>query len=574
MNRRTAILKPANRWRLAIVLGALLCLGVALIGRLVVLQVLPGVDRGYEFLQNQGDVRSISKAKIPASRGIISDRNGESLAVSTPVISIYANPRHLDKDLDVQALAKALEMPEKKLAEKLALYKNKAFVYLRKQLPPLKAEKVLALNIKGIYSEKGYQRFYPAGEVTSHILGFTNVEDKGQEGIELAYNDVLAARDGEKTVVKDLYGRVIRDIEQTVTPHNGEDLRLSIDLRLQFLAYRELKQAVKQRRAKAASLVMVDIKTGEILAMVNQPGFNPNDRANLKINSLRNRAITDVFEPGSTVKPFTMIAALESGKYQPHSVINTSPGVIRVGRKALHDPVNYGKMDLTKVITKSSQVGTVKIALSLEEQVVRETFARLGLGQLIGLGFPGETSGYLPNHTRWKDIERATFAFGHGLSVSAAQLAQAYATIANNGVKKPLTLLKDDNLGGEQVISEEVAKQITAMLKTVTEKGGTAKRAAIPAYFVAGKTGTAHKVGKQGYADGRYTAIFAGFAPADEPRLAAVVVVDEPSSGDEYYGGEVAAPIFSSVVGGALRVLDVSPDNLKGFDAKQIVGRG
>lgn len=574
MNRRTAILKPADTWRLAIVLCALVCLGLALVGRLVVLQVLPGVDRGYEFLQNQGKVRSISSAKIPASRGIIADRNGESLAVSTPVISIYANPRHLDKNLDVDALAQALEIKPAKLKKKLARYKNKAFVYLRKQLPPVKAEKVLALRIKGIYSEKGYQRFYPAGEVTSHILGFTNVEDKGQEGIELAYNEVLEGHDGEKAVVKDLYGRVIRDIEQTATAHNGENLNLSIDLRLQFLAYKELKQAVKQRRAKAASLVLVDIKTGEILAMVNQPGFNPNDRANLKINSLRNRAITDVFEPGSTVKPFTMIAALESGKYTPRSIINTSPGVLRVGRKALHDPVNYGKIDLTKVITKSSQVGTSKVALSLDEQVVRETFARLGLGQLIGLGFPGETSGYLPNHSRWKDIERVTFAFGHGLSVSAAQLVQAYATIANKGEMRPLTLLKDENLAGEQVISEKVAQQITAMMKTVTQKGGTAKRAAIPAYFVAGKTGTAHKVGKRGYADGRYTAIFAGFAPANDPRLAAVVVVDEPSSGDEYYGGEVAAPIFSNVVGGALRVLDISPDNLKGFNAKQIVGRG
>lgn len=573
MNRRTAVLKPADSWRFLLVLAVLLCLGFALIARIVMLQVVPDVDHGYEFLQRQGEARTIRAAKVPASRGIISDRNGKPLAVSTPVVSIYANPKELDESLDFDELAKALGVSGKKLKQKLDVYKNKSFVYLRKKLPPADAEKILQKNFKGIYSEKGYQRFYPAGEVTSHVLGFTDINDQGQEGVELAYNHVLVGNDGEKTVVNDRYGRIIRDIRQVSAAKNGEDISLTLDLRLQFLAYRALKEAVKQRRAKAASLVLVDVKNSEILAMVNQPGFNPNDRASLKINSLRNRAITDVFEPGSTVKPFTMIAALESGKFYPGSVINTSPGILKVGRKTLHDPVNYGEINLTKIITKSSQVGTSKVALALDEQRVRDVFFRLGLGQVVGLGFPGEASGYLPNHSRWRDIERVTFAFGHGLSVSAVQLAQAYVTIANRGESRPLSLLKGEKVQAQQVISAKVAKKITAMLKTVTEKGGTAVRAAVPAYSVAGKTGTAHKVGKDGYADGRYVSIFAGFAPASNPRLAAVVVVDEPSSGDEYYGGEVAAPIFSRVMGGALRVFDISPDNFSEFDVKQIVGR-
>lgn len=573
MNRRTAVLKPADRWRFFLVLLVLLCLGFALIARIMMLQVVPHVDHGYEFLQRQGEARTIRTAKVPASRGIISDRNGTPLAVSTPIVSVYANPRQLDKNLNMAELAKTLGLSEKDLKQKLELYKDRQFVYLRKKLPPAVAEKVLQKRIVGIYAEKGYQRFYPAGEVTSHVLGFTNVDDQGQEGIELAYNHVLSGSDGEKTVVNDKYGRIIRDIKQLSAVKNGADISLTLDLRLQFLAYRALKEAVKQRRAKAASLVLVDVKSGDILAMVNQPSFNPNNRSRLKISSLRNRAITDVFEPGSTVKPFTMIAALESGKFYPSSVINTSPGILKVGKKTLHDPVNYGAINLTKVITKSSQVGTSKIALALDEQRVRDVFFRLGLGQSVGLGFPGEASGYLPNHSRWRDIERVTFAFGHGLSVSAVQLAQAYATIANRGVGQPLSLLQGEHLETQQVISAKVAKNITAMLKTVTQKGGTAIRAAIPAYTVAGKTGTAHKVGKDGYADGRYVSIFAGFAPASDPQLAAVVVVDEPSSGDEYYGGEVAAPIFSSVMGGALRVFDVPPDNFSEFDVKQIVGR-
>ncbi len=552
---------PIAKWRFYAVLALLAIMAGLLVYRMASLQVIGGVDRGYQFLQAQGQVRTVRKEIIPAHRGMITDRHGEPLAVSTPVTTIWANPKQLAEQKTHWAkLAKALDIPYAEFQKKLKRFRNKEFVYLRRHMVPQQAEQVLQLGIPGVYDQQEYRRYYPAGEVTAQLVGFTNIDDEGQEGMELGYDGWLHGQAGSKKVLKDLRGNVIKDIQSYVAAKPGNDLALSIDLRVQHLAYRELKTAMKKHRAKSGSVVVLDTKTGHVLAIANQPSFNPNDRRRMKPGAIRNRAITDVFEPGSTVKPLTMVAALESGKYKPHTKINTNPGYLRVGRKTFLDPVNYGVIDATKVITKSSQVGMSKIALSLNEQSVRDVFYRMGLGQDTGSGFPGESVGILPNHHKWKPVERATFAFGYGLSVTALQLAQAYSIFANEGVKRPASLLlHNDADNEEQVLDVMLSANIVSMLRTVTEPGGTATAARINAYSVAGKTGTAHKSGKGGYEDSQYVAIFAGLAPASVPRLVAVVVVDDPK-GNRYHGGEVAAPVFSKVVEGALRILNVPPD--------------
>ena len=551
---------PAWRFSLiAVLLAALACL---LVWRLLSLQVLD-VDRGHEFLQGQGDARSVRTEQIPAYRGMITDRHGEPLAVSTPVSSIWINPRHIPDDRrQWRELAKALGLPFDRVEKKITRSRSRGFVYLRRQMAPADAARVLRLGIPGVYSQQEYKRFYPAGEVVSHVLGYTNIDDQGQEGIELAYEDWLKGESGSRQVVKDLRGNIIRDIGQKKAARAGKDLALSLDLRLQYLAYKELKAALQRTAAKAGSMVILDAANGEVLAMVNQPSFNPNNRRFKVGKHTRNRAMTDVMEPGSTVKPLTVVAALESGRYQPHSRIDTSPGYLRVGRKTLMDPVNYGVIDLTKVITKSSQVGTSKIALDLDEQRIWDVFQRFGFGVGTGSGFPGERGGQLPARVDWKPIERVNFAFGYGLSVTPLQLAQAYGVFANKGIRHTASLLRQDQpVAGEQVVSPRVASQVLAMLQTVTEKGGTGTNAQVEGYTVAGKTGTVHKLASGGYADDRYRALFAGVAPVDKPRLVAVVVIDEPGHG-QYYGGEAAAPVFSRVMADALRILDVTPDKL------------
>jgi len=548
------------RWRFALVavmLCALLCL---LVFHLASLQVLPNKDEGFEFLQRQGNARTLRVESLSASRGVITDRHGEPLAVSTPVVSLWANPIELTADsVDVVPLSKALGISEAGLRAKLAKAKDKEFIYLKRHQSPQLAEQVLAQNWAGVYGRAEYKRFYPAGEVAAHVVGFTDIDDLGQEGLELAFDDWLSGLPGERQVLKDLKGRVVKDLGLLQAPEAGKDLRLSIDLRMQYLAYRELKQAVSQHGAKGGSIVLLDARTGEVLAMANQPAYNPNDRRHLNVASLRNRAIIDQFEPGSTMKPLTVMAAMETGRYQPRTLINTSPGHIRVGKKMLMDPVNYGLIDLTKVITKSSQVGVTKIALDMEPNQIRDMYERVGLGQSTGIGFPGESVGLLPSKARWTDIERANFAFGHGVSTTALQLAQAYSVIANHGEKRDVSLLyRDTPPPAERVIDRKIAQQMVAMLKTVAGPQGTAKRAQIEAYPVAGKTGTIHKVGRQGYVSDRYQAIFAGLAPADDPRIVSVIVVDEPSTG-KYFGGLVAAPIFASVAEAALRLMHVPP---------------
>tara|TARA_R110001592_G_scaffold363352_2_gene684899 strand:+ start:169488 stop:171248 length:1761 start_codon:yes stop_codon:yes gene_type:complete len=549
-----------SRWRYALLVLVLMVLPIAAIWHIAGLQVLSDVDKGYEFLQGQGIARTVRTESIPAYRGVITDRRGEPLAVSTPVVTLWANPQVVDvTSPELAQLAKKLSMSRKDLTQRFARYANKEFMYLDRQVAPEQAEEILGLEIPGIYGKGEYKRFYPAGEVTSQLVGFTNIDDRGQEGMELAFDDVLKGVPGAKKILKDLKGRVIKDLALVRSEKPGESLALSIDLRLQYTAYRELKAAVAKHKASSGSVVMLDVRTGEVLAMANQPSFNPNDRSQLSSDALRNRAITDLVEPGSTMKPLTVLAALESGKFSPETVIDTNPGYIRVGRKTFYDHRNYGEIDLTTLLMKSSQVGTTKLALQLEPGDVREMFFRMGLGQSPGTGFPGESPGSLPQHRNWKPVARANFAFGMGLSATALQVAQAYAVLASNGLKKQLTLLKTDKAPeGEQVVDAKLVARLREMMSSVTHSGGTATRAAIPSYDVAGKTGTVHKVGKHGYEKHRYVAMFAGMVPADNPRLVTVVIINDPQGG-KYYGGEVAAPVFASVTADALRMLKIPP---------------
>ena len=549
------------RWRFYGVLGALCILLFALLWHLASIQVLPNESRGYEFLQRQGLVRTLRSESIPALRGMITDRNGEPLAVSTPVVSLWANPQELSSAKSKwPTLVKSLGINLGQLKQKLERYRNKEFMYLRRHLTPSEAEKILALDVRGVYGQKEYRRFYPAGEVAAHLVGFTNIDDAGQEGIELAYESWLSGENGVKQVLKDLRGRSFKDVNLISAARPGKDIALSIDLRLQYLAYRELKEAVKAHRAKSGSVVLLDAQSGEVLAMVNQPSYNPNDRRGIKVAALRNRAMTDQFEPGSTLKPLTVMAALETGRFESSTQIDTHPGYLRVGKKTLLDPVNYGVMDVAKILQKSSQVGLTKISLDLEGDLIRDMFFRAGLGQDTGTGFPGEAAGLLPSYTKWQPIVQANFSFGYGVTLTTLQLAQAYSVIANQGEKKAISLLRTESKPEvNAVVNPAIAQQVAGMLQKVVQSGGTGTRAHIAAYPVAGKTGTIHKVGRDGYADDRYLSLFAGFAPANNPRLIAVVAINEPSRG-QYFGGEVAAPVFSALVERSLRLLQIPPE--------------
>jgi cell division protein FtsI (penicillin-binding protein 3) len=535
----------------------------ALLGRIATLQVLPDADRGFEFLQGQGNARTLRSEPISAYRGVITDRNGEPLAVSTPVKSIWANPQVLlQRPQQWSALSQKLGWSNAELESRLSRFAHKEFIYLERHLPPHEAQEILALDIDGVYAQREYRRYYPAGEVAAQLVGITDVDDRGQEGMELAYDAWLAGESGSKQVIKDLRGRTVKDLGLTQAARSGRPLALSIDLRLQYLAHRELKQAVQEFGAKAGSVVVLDVHTGEVLAMVNQPSYNPNDRASIKAASLRNRALTDVFEPGSTMKPLAMVAALETERFKPYTVIDTTPGYVQVGRKTLLDPINYGELTLSRVIAKSSQVGMTKLALKLEPSVIRNMYYRLGLGQGTGTGFPGEAVGVLPSYTRWKPIQQATYAFGYGLNLTMVQLAQAYSVIASGGIKHPVSLLRKeaDEVPSETIVDRQYTQEVMAMLRQVVAKGGTGTRAKVEAYTVAGKTGTSHKADAGGYAEHRYVGSFVGVAPADDPAIVVAVMIDEPRV-DKYHGGQVAAPIFSSITGGALRLLQQPPEN-------------
>ncbi|MGB6356697.1 MAG: penicillin-binding transpeptidase domain-containing protein [Steroidobacteraceae bacterium] len=555
------------RWRSTLVLGLVLLGAVGLVARAVELQLL---DHG--FLAKQGDDRSMRVVKIAAHRGAITDRNGEPLAVSTPVDSVWVNPQELNDNIDqLPRLAKALKEDQQWLARRITSNLDREFLYLVRHMPPEQAAHVKALGIPGVYLMREYRRYYPAGEVAGHVVGFTTVDDKGQEGLELGFDQLLNGEDGAKRVIQDMYGHYVENVESISAPRPGRDLVTSIDLRIQYLAYRELKAAMQEYQARAGSVIVVDVDTGEVLAMVNQPSFNPNDRDQLKPDLYRNRAATDIFEPGSSVKPFIIAAALASGQYRPDSVVDTSPGFFKVGNTVEEDEHNLGVIDLATILAKSSNVGAAKVALSLKPEEIWSTMTALGLGQVTGGGYPGESAGMLSNYSHWRPVGIATLSHGYGLSVTPLQLAHAYATIGAGGVKRPISFERISGpVPGEQVIDPKVAHSLIQLMEQVAEKGGTAPRAALIGYRVSGKTGTAWKSIAGGYSTDRYMAVFAGLVPASHPKLATVVVIDEPG-GDLHRGGDVAAPVFASVMSGALRLMDVPPDDLQNVPAATLV---
>ncbi len=557
--KRAAQKKPESLVRFYLVMMVLIGMLVALVGRVLSLQILD-TERGYEFLQSQGEMRSVRTAEIPAYRGVITDRRGEPLAVSTPVISIWGNPSVLADSPRLPELATALGLELATLRERLARYEGKQFMYLQRHMVPEDARKILALKIMGVSGEREYRRFYPAGEVVGQLVGFTNVDDQGIAGLELAYEDWLKGQPGKKKYIKDLHGEVVRDIGVMAPAQPGKDLRLSIDLRLQYLEHRELRKAVTALGAESGSIVTLDAHTGEILALVNYPTYNPNSSKGADPATMRNRAVTDVYEPGSTMKTLTLVAALESGRFTTQTMIDTSPGRIRVGPKVYPDPRNYGLISVSRVIEKSSQVGTTKIALDLGHEPIREVFNRFGIGHLPGTGFPGESAGSLPDRARWYATEKVSLAFGYGISATPLQLARAYSVFANGGVQAPLSLLalNGEAPAGERIVSPQIAREVLGVLHGVTGDEGTARKARVPGYPVGGKTGTVRKIGPGGYLPDEYVAWFAGIAPVDNPRIVTVVVINGPQ-GAAYGGGAVAAPLFSTVTQGALRLLNMPP---------------
>ncbi|NNF95878.1 MAG: penicillin-binding protein 2 [Halobacteria archaeon] len=550
--------KPASRFRLSIVYVAVSCATLMLMWRVVDLHVFHK-----DFLQNQGDARYLRVVPIPAHRGMIMDRHGEPLAISTPVDSVWVQPTAFSSAYnDWPKLAKLLKLDLAHIQRTVTQRKDREFVYLKRHISPDLAKRVMALELPGVNLQREYHRYYPAGEVAAHVLGFSNVDDRGQEGLELAYDDWLKGVPGSQRVLKDRLGRVVRHVEQIRKPVPGRDLTLSLDRRLQYLAYRELKRAVLQHKARSGSAVILDVQSGEVLAMVNQPSYNPNNRDQFKGSQTRNRAVTDLLEPGSTVKPFTVLAALESGRFRASSLVDTTPGQIRLGKAVIRDSRNYGQISIAKVIQKSSNVGASKIALALPDETLWKVHARLGFGDATDSGFPGEAGGLLSHARHWRDIEKATLAYGYGLSVTPLQLARAYSVLATNGVLKPVSFLRtDDVIEGERIFAASTTRQVSRMLEAVVQEGGTGTRAQIAGYKVAGKTGTVKKAVAGGYSEDRYIAVFAGIAPASQPRLAMVVTINEPR-GDIYYGGEVAAPVFSKVMAGALRMMGVPPDDV------------
>jgi cell division protein FtsI (penicillin-binding protein 3) len=539
----------------------------SLVARAVYLQVL---DK--DFLNQQADTRHLRTEKISAHRGTISDRNGEPLAISTPVDSIWANPKEFAPAVDsIPKLARALGIDSQMLMRRVTRSMDKEFLYLKRHLSPEQANEVLDLDLPGINVQREYRRFYPASEVTGHLVGFTNIDDEGQEGLELAFNHWLAGESGAKRVLKDRLGRSIENVASIRPPHHGKDLRTSIDLRLQYLAYRTLKAAIKGHDARSGSIVVLDVKTGEVLAMVNQPTYNPNDRSQLSAERYRNRAITDIFEPGSSLKPLVVAAALESGQYRPSSIIDTAPGFIVVGPKKIEDTRNLGRVSLTTILARSSNVGITKLAMTLQADQLWDTMTQFGLGELTTSGFPGESAGMLTHYSNWRPISQATLAYGYGISVTPLQLAQAYAAIADGGNQRPISLVALDQPGeGEQVIAVDTAAAVRRMLEEVVRPGGTGTKAAVDGYRVAGKTGTAWKFATGGYSEDKYISIFAGMAPASNPRLATVVVIDEPG-GELYYGSDVAAPVFADVMSESLRLLAVPPDAMPARDPGSVM---
>ncbi len=536
---------------------ALLLAGFGLLAvRAAYLQVVQA-----DYLQRQGDARYLRTVTDNAHRGMILDRNGEPLAVSTPVESVWAHPASFSADRGRwRALAAVLGLSVRDFEQQAARYAGREFMYLKRHVTPDVAARVAALDVPGVYLQREYRRYYPTGAVSSHVVGFTDIDDQGQEGVELAYDEVLRATPGTRRVLKDLDGNVVETVQILSLPMPGRDVRLSIDRRIQYLTYRELKAAVAEYGARAATAIVLDARTGELLALVNLPSFNPNNRAQLQEGVFRNRAVTDVFEPGSTLKPFTIAAALESGHFAPHTPIDTAPGSLRVGAKTIRDLRNHGVLNVAQVIERSSNVGAAKIALALEKSRLWSVLRRVGFGETSHSQLPAESAGLLNPPARWVAIDQAHLAFGYGISVTALQLARAYGVIASDGLIVPITVLRRSHPPrAERVLSVSIARQIRDMLELAVSDAGTGMEARMAHYRVAGKTGTVHKLVAGDYADDRYMASFAGMAPVSRPRLVMVVTMDEPSE-RRHFGGQAAAPVFSRVIAGALRLLNVPPD--------------
>jgi len=553
MNRANHLPIKLPSWRRRVLLLAVLSGFAVLLGRSVFLQAMHT-----DFLQQKGDARYSRVMTLSAHRGMITDRHGEPLAISTPVESIWASPPDVEAEpAQIKKLAELLGIKQADLHKKLS--KDRSFVYLKRRMPPPDAARVMQLGISGVFMQREYRRYYPAGEVTAHLVGFTGIDDKGQEGMELVFQKWLSGKPGSRHVLKDRRGHIVEDLEAVKVPQDGHDLALSIDRNIQYLAHRELARAVEEHKAKAGAIVVLNAKSGEVLAIANQPVYNPNNPVKIAGKS-RNRAIVDIFEPGSTLKPFTAAAALEAGTFKAESHIETAPGYMRIGSATIHDAHPQGLLTVSEVIQKSSNVGAAKMALSLQPQYLWSTFNQMGFGSPVNIGFPGEATGKLRPYKSWRPIEQATMSYGHGISLSLVQLARAYTVFANDGEIKPVSLIRmKEPPVGQQVFSAATARSVRDMLETVVQPGGTAPHAQVMGYRVAGKTGTAHKLDVGGYAADRYVSSFVGMAPASNPRLIIAVMIDEPSDG-KYYGGTVAGPVFSAVMAGALRQLAVPQD--------------
>jgi len=547
------------KWRYYVVVVLLSLCFLGLIGRMFQLTIF---DRA--FLQKQGNARSIRVVKTPAYRGMITDRNGKPLAISTPVNSIWLNPQEFENTPEnMLVLHNLLGLTVKHVNALLENNKKREFVYLKRRISPIIANQIKEAGLKGIYLQKEYRRYYPNAEVTSHLLGLTNIDDQGQEGIELAFNDALSGRPGEKIVLKDRMGHTVKEIDQARAQFPGHDLALSIDQKIQYLAFESLKEAVDQYKAKAGSALVLNVKTGEVLAMVNQPDFNPNSPTHSMGANYRNRAVTDIFEPGSVMKAFSLASAIESGEYEPETIVDTHPGWFTVGRNRVSElHGDYGEISVSDILKHSSNVGVAKIALSLPPENLHDFLGVMGFGESTGSGFPGERDGYLVNYSRWPDIAVSTLAFGYGVSVTPLQLASAYGILASGGIKYPISLTKvAEKPQGERVLPEEVAAKVLKMLESVISKDGTGRNARITGYHVAGKTGTARVAIPGGYDHHRHVGSMVGIAPASDPELVVVVVIFEPTV-KGYYGGVVAGPAFSKIMSGALHILKIAPDDV------------
>jgi cell division protein FtsI (penicillin-binding protein 3) len=547
---------PQFRLRARMLTGLLVLMALVVLCRSVQLQVFD-----QQFIAKQADMRHARNAKMLAHRGAILDRFGEPLAASSPVDTVWVDPPEFAQAGEgIAKLAKALKLNRQWLEQRVTSNLDREFLYVARHIDPVDAANIKKLEIPGVRFLREYKRYYPNSEVTGHVLGFTNLDEAGQEGLELAYNRPLAGIDGEKRVIQDGHGRVVQNVEINRTPVPGEDLRTSLDLRIQYLAYRELKSAIRTYKARAGTVIVLDVSTGEVLAMVNQPSFNPNDRSQYEVARYRNRAATDIFEPGSSIKPFVLAAALASGRYRSDSTVDARP--FTVNRKLIRDKHDHENLSLGEVLAVSSNVAMSKIALSLEPEQMYGTLHAFGFGEVTASGFPGESAGLLSSSENWRPIGIATMSYGYGLSVTPLQLAQAYATVGAFGVHRPVTFRRVlEPVHGERVLPQKVARDLIGLLEGVVHAAGTGVKAAVPGYRVAGKTGTAWKATAGGYSEDKKLSVFAGVVPATQPRLAVVVMIDEPR-GPLYYGGDVAAPVFSAVTSGALRLMSVAPDDL------------